>query len=429
MSRVSHILVGVLLAAMLLWACPLAARGATGEVYVVKVSGTINPGLAEYLIRSMEQASREEAGCLVIQLDTPGGLALSMRSIVMAMLSSQVPVVVYVSPSGARAASAGVMITLAADIAAMAPGTNMGAAHPVNLGQKEMDGTMAEKVVNDMVAYTKSIAEKRGRNSDWAEKAIRESVSVTEKEALELNVIDLIAKDLDDLLEKIDGRDLKDKGTLHTKGVKRVVLTESLRDKILKTLSDPNIAYVLMMIGLAGLYFELSHPGAIFPGVIGAMCLILAFFAFQTLPVNYAGVLLIVLAIILFVLEMKVASYGLLSLGGVISLFLGSLMLFEGTAPGMRLSWRVLVPTVVMVSGFFVAVAGLVFRSQVSKPKTGDKGLVGEVGVAKSRLEPEGKVFVHGELWNAVAPVSIEAGAKVRVVGVERLLLRVEQVE
>jgi membrane-bound serine protease (ClpP class) len=429
MSRVSHILVGVLLAAMLLWACPPAARGATGEVYVVKVSGTINPGLAEYLIRSMEQASREEAVCLVIQLDTPGGLALSMRSIVMAMLSSQVPVVVYVSPSGARAASAGVMITLAADIAAMAPGTNMGAAHPVNLGQKEMDGTMAEKVVNDMVAYTKSIAEKRGRNSDWAEKAIRESVSVTEKEALELNVIDLIAKDLDDLLEKIDGRDLKDKGTLHTKGVKRVVLTESLRDKILKTLSDPNIAYVLMMIGLAGLYFELSHPGAIFPGVIGAMSLILAFFAFQTLPVNYAGVLLIALAIILFVLEMKVASYGLLSLGGVISLFLGSLMLFEGTAPGMGLSWRVLVPTVVMISGFFVAVAGLVFRSQVSKPRTGDKGLVGEVGVAKSRLEPEGKVFVHGELWNAVGPGSIEAGAKVRVVGVDRLLLRVEQVE
>jgi len=429
MNRVSHILIGVLVATLLLWACPLAARGAKGEVYVVKVSGSINPGLAEYLIRSMEKASREEAGCLVIQLDTPGGLALSMRSIVMAMLSLQIPVIVHVSPSGARAASAGVMITLAADIAAMAPGTNMGAAHPVNLGQKKMDETMADKVVNDMVAYTKSIAEKRGRNSEWAEKAIRESVSVTEKEALELKVIDLVAEDLDDLLEKIDGRELKDKGTLHTKGMKQVVLTESFRDKILKTLSDPNIAYLLMMIGLAGLYFELSHPGAIFPGVIGAMSLILAFFAFQTLPVNYAGVLLIALAIILFVLEMKVASYGLLSLGGVVSLFLGSLMLFEGTAPGMRLSWRVLIPTVVMVSGFFVAVAGLVFRSQVSKPRTGDKGLVGEVGVAKSRLEPEGKVFVHGELWNAVAPGRIEPGAKVRVVGVDSLLLKVEQVE
>jgi len=419
----------VLLASAVLCVFPLAARGAKGEVYVAKVSGTVNPGLAEYLIRSMEKASSDQAACVVIQLDTPGGLALSMRSIVMAMLSSPIPVVVYVSPSGARAASAGVMITLAADIAAMAPGTNMGAAHPVNLGQGKMDETMAEKVVNDMVAYAKSIAEKRGRNSEWAEKAIRESVSVTEKEALELKVIDLIAMDLDDLLEKIDGREVKDKGTLHTKGVGRVVLTESLRDKVLKTLSDPNIAYILMMIGLAGLYFELSHPGAIFPGVIGAISLILAFFAFQTLPVNYAGILLIALAILLFVIEMKVTSYGLLSLGGVISLFLGSLMLFEGTAPGMRLSWRVLVPTVVMVSGFFIAVAGLVFRSQISKPRTGNKGLIGEVGVARSRLEPEGKVFVHGELWNAVAPGGIEPGAKVRVVGIDRLMLKVERVE
>jgi membrane-bound serine protease (ClpP class) len=429
MNRVSHILIVVLLASTFFCALPLAARGAKGEVYVAKVSGTVNPGLAEYLIRSMEKASSDQAACVVIQLDTPGGLALSMRSIVMAMLSSRIPVVVYVSPSGARAASAGVMITLAADIAAMAPGTNMGAAHPVNLGHGKMDETMAEKVVNDMVAYAKSIAEKRGRNSEWAEKAIRESVSVTEKEALELKVIDLIAVDLDDLLEKIDGREVKDKGTLHTKGVGRVVLTESLRDKVLKTLSDPNIAYILMMIGLAGLYFELSHPGAIFPGVIGAISLILAFFAFQTLPVNYAGILLIALAILLFVIEMKVTSYGLLSLGGIISLFLGSLMLFEGTAPGMRLSWQVLIPTVVMVSGFFVAVAGLVFRSQVSKPRTGNKGLVGEVGVARSRLEPEGKVFVHGELWNAVATGSIEPGAKVRVVGIDRLMLKVERVE
>ncbi|NVM20496.1 MAG: nodulation protein NfeD [Desulfobacterales bacterium] len=407
---------------------PIEAQAAKKEVYVVKVSGTINPGLAEYLIRSMEKSSREGAACLVIQLDTPGGLALSMRSIVMAMLSSDIPIVVYVSPSGARAASAGVMITLAADIAAMAPGTNIGAAHPVNLGQKKMDETMAEKVVNDMVAYAKSIAEKRGRNSEWAEKAVRESVSVTEKEALKLKVIDLIAEDLDDLVEKIDGWELKDKGTLHTKGVRRVALIESLRDKVLKTLSDPNIAYLLMMIGLAGLYFELSNPGAIFPGVIGAISLILAFFAFQTLPVNYAGILLIAVAIVLFILEMKVTSYGLLSLGGIISLFLGSLMLFQGTTPEMRLSWGVLIPTVAMVSGFFVVLAGLVFRSQISKPQTGDKGLIGEVGVAKSRLEPGGKVFVHGELWNAVAQEPIEPGARVRVVGVDHLILKVERV-
>ena len=429
MKRHRKFFISVVFAALLLGVFPLAAQAAKGEIYVVKVSGTINPGLAEYVMRSMEKASMEGAGCLVIQLDTPGGLALSMRSIVMAMLASEIPVVVFVSPSGARAASAGVMITLAADIAAMAPGTNIGAAHPVTLGQKKMDKTMGEKLVNDMVAYTKSIAEKRGRNSEWAEKAVRESVSVTEKEALELKVIDLIAEDLKDLLEKIDGRELKDKGTLHTKGVKRVILTEGLRDKILKTLSDPNIAYLLMMIGMAGVYFELSHPGAIFPGVVGAISLILAFFAFQTLPVNYAGILLIVLALILFILEMKVTSYGLLSVGGIISLFLGSLMLFEGDVPEMRLSWRVLIPTVIMVSGFFVAVAGLVFRSQISKPRTGDKGLIGEVGVVKERLAPGGKIFVHGELWNAEAPEPIEAGAKVRVTGVDHLVLKVEEVK
>jgi membrane-bound serine protease (ClpP class) len=429
MKRLRNILIGVLLAAVLLGAFPLAAHAAKGEVYVVKASGTVNPGLAEYLIGSMEKSFREGAACLVIQLDTPGGLALSMRSIVMAILSSEIPVVVYVSPSGARAASAGVMITLAADIAAMAPGTNIGAAHPVNLGQKEMGKTMSEKVINDMVAYTKSIAEKRGRNTEWAEKAVRESVSVTEKEALELKVIDLIAQDLNDLLEKIDGRELKDKGTLHTKGLKTVFLKETLRDKILKTLSDPNIAYLLMMIGMAGIYFELSHPGAIFPGVIGVISLILAFFAFQTLPVNYAGILLIAVALILFILEMKVASYGLLSLGGIISLFLGSLMLFKGGAPELSLSLRVLIPTVIMVSGFFVIVAGLVFRSQISKPRTGDKGLIGEVGVVKERLAPEGRIFVHGELWNAEALEPIEAGAKVRVLGVDHLVLKVEEVK
>ncbi len=429
MKRYRDFVLVVLLVCSVVGVFSSTAFAATGEVYVVKVSGTINPGLAEYLIRSMEKASREGAACIVLQLDTPGGLVLSMRSIVMAMLSSEIPVIVYVSPSGARAASAGVMITLAADIAAMAPGTNIGAAHPVNLGQKKMDETMADKVVNDMVAYTKSIAEKKGHNSEWAEKAVRESVSVTEKEALELKVIDLIAEDLDDLLNKIDGREVKGKGTLHTEGVKRVSLVEGFRDKILKTLSDPNIAYLLMMIGLAGLYFELSHPGTIFPGVVGAMSLILAFFAFQTLPVNYAGVLLIALAIVLFILEMKIASYGLLSLGGIISLFLGSLMLFEGTAPEMRLSWGVLIPTVVMVSGFFVAVAGLVFRSQISQPKTGDEGLIGEIGVARSRLEPEGKVFVHGELWNASALETIEEGSKVRVVTVDRLTLRVEELK
>jgi membrane-bound serine protease (ClpP class) len=399
------------------------------QVFIAPVSGTVSPGLAGYIATCVEKAAKQEAECLVIQLDTPGGLAESMRSIIKTILSSPVPVIVYVAPSGARAASAGVMITLAADIAAMAPGTNIGAAHPVNLGQKGMDETMADKVVNDMVAYVKSIAERRGRNTEWPEQAVRESASITEKEALELNVIDLVADDLDGLLRQIDGWRLDEGDTLSTIGAEQVILAEGLRDKVLKILSDPNIAYLLMMIGLAGLYFELSHPGAIFPGVVGAMSLILAFFAFQTLPVNYAGILLILLGLVLFILEMKIASYGLLSLGGIVSLFLGSLMLFEGDRGGMDLAWSVFLPTVIMVSGFFVVVAALVFRAQVSRPRSGDMGIIGEVGVVKQAISLEGKVFVHGELWKAVADVPIAEGTKVQVTGIEGLVLKVERLK
>jgi len=349
-----------------------------------------------------------------------------MRNIVQDILASTVPVVVYVAPSGARAASAGVMITMAADIAAMAPGTNIGAAHPVGAGGQEIEGKMSEKVVNDMVAQAKSVAERRGRNPQWVERAIRESVSATETEALKENVIDLIARDTDDLIRQLNGRVVAGRGPLHLESPKITVIDEDLRTKVLKTVSNPNIAYILLMIGLAGLYFEFSHPGAIFPGVVGGICLVLAFFAMQTLPVNYAGILLIVLAIIFFIMEMKIASYGLLSIAGIISLLLGSLMLFEGDNPADRVSWGVLTPTLVVVSGFFTAVAFLVFRSQVSKPVTGSAGLVGEIGVVKKALTPRGKVFVHGELWNAVAQTSINENVQVRVVKVTDLLLEVE---
>jgi membrane-bound serine protease (ClpP class) len=340
-----------------------------------------------------------------------------------------VPVVVFVYPGGARAASAGVMITMAADVAAMAPGTNIGAAHPVGAGGKDIDGTMSEKVINDMVAQAKSVAEKRGRNAKWVEDAIRESVSVTETEALKENIIDLIATDTDDLIKQLNGREIKGRGILKLDNVKKVTIKETLRTKILKTISDPNIAYILMMIGLAGLYFEFSHPGSIFPGVIGAIALILAFFAMQTLPVNYAGILLIVLAIIFFIMEMKIISYGLLSVAGVVSLLLGSLMLFKGDGPDMKLSLQVLLPTIILISGFFVAVAGLVFRAQISKPTTGSTGLVGEIGVVKKALTPEGKVFVHGELWNARAKDPIDKDAKVRIVQVVNLILEVESAD
>jgi membrane-bound serine protease (ClpP class) len=399
------------------------------EVYIIKVADAISPGTAEFIKTGIKKAEENEAAVIIIELDTPGGLAESMRLIVQNILGSKVPVVVYVSPSGARAASAGVMITMAADVAAMAPGTNIGAAHPVGMGGKEIDGTMSEKVINDMVAQAKSVAEQRGRNAQWVEAAIRESVSVTETEALRENIIDLIAQDIDDLIKQLNGRELKDKGVLDLANSKKVVLEETLRTKILKTISNPNIAYILMMIGLAGLYFEFSHPGAIFPGVIGAIALILAFFAMQTLPVNYAGILLIILAIIFFIMEMKITSYGLLSVAGIVSLLLGSIMLFKGPTPDMKLSWRVLLTTVILISGFFVAVASLVFRAQISKPTTGSMGLVGEIGVVKKALRPEGKVFVHGELWNARAKEALDENVKVRVVKVVNLILVVESID
>ncbi|MBT8331978.1 MAG: nodulation protein NfeD [Deltaproteobacteria bacterium] len=402
------------------------AAAAKGDVYIVAINDAISPGIAEYISNSIERAEKEEAACLIIELDTPGGLAESMRLIIKDILGSRVPIVVFVAPRGARAASAGVMITMAADVAVMAPGTNIGAAHPVGAGGKDISGKMSEKVINDMVAHAKSVAEERGRNHKWVEQAIRESVSITETEALKENVIDFIAEDTDDLIRQLNGLKIADKGELKLDKAQKVIVEPSLRTNILKTISNPNIAYILLMIGLAGLYFELSHPGAIFPGVIGGISLILAFFALQTLPVNYAGILLIVLAIILFIMEMKIPSYGLLSVAGVLSLLLGSLMMFKGTGPDMKLSLMVLLPTLILISGFFVFVAGLVFRAQISKPKTGTKGLVGEIGIVKKALTPEGKVFVHGELWNAKAQVEIDENSKVRVTNVVNLMLEVE---
>lgn len=399
------------------------------EVCLVRVSGDINPGVADFMKKAFDHASENRCSCVVIQLDTPGGLSESMREIVMAMFASKVPVVVYVAPGGARAASAGVIITMAADIAAMSPGTNIGAAHPVGLGGKEAGGVMSDKVTNDMAAYAKSIAGKRNRNAEWAEKAVRKSVSVTETEALKENVIDLVAKDLDDLLKSINGRKIQDKGVLELNDYRITEFRETIRTKILKTIGNPNIAYILMMIGLAGLYFELAHPGAVFPGVVGGISLILAFFSFQTLPVNYAGVLLIILAVIFFILEMKIASYGMLSIAGVVSFLLGSLMLFEGEVPGVKVSLDVLLPTFIFISAFFVVVSAIVFKSQIKRPKSGAEGLVGETGIVKNDIIQEGKVFVHGELWKAVSKKPVLAGTKVKVVKVEGLVVEVEQIE
>ncbi|MEE9436617.1 MAG: nodulation protein NfeD, partial [Candidatus Adiutricales bacterium] len=305
------------------------------KVYVMRLEGIISPATAGFLETSIEKAHEAGAQALLIEIDTPGGLAQSMRTMVKAILNAPLPIIIYVYPPGAQAASAGVMITMAADVAAMAPGTNIGAAHPVTAEGKDIQGEMAKKVVNDMVALIQGIATERGRNIEWAKKAVTESVSATAAEAVEIKVVDMMATGRTDLLKKVDGRRIKREGldvTLRTADIEVVEIEESLRDRILKTLANPNIAYILMMLGLAGLYFELSNPGAILPGVLGGLFLILAFYAFQTLPVNFAGVLLIILGIIFFILEMKVTSYGMLSLGGLLSLTLGSLMLFKSPA-------------------------------------------------------------------------------------------------
>ncbi len=405
---------------------PTPAFSAATEIFIIELEGPINPGTANYVVRGLENAASMGAALAVIRLDTPGGLASSMRTIVKAILNSPIPVVVYVGPRGAGAASAGVMVTVAGHVAAMARGTNIGAAHPVTAGGKDIGGTMSEKVVNDMASYSRGIAEQKGKNGQWVEKAIRESVSITAEEALEKKVVDLVVEDMDDLLKSLDGRVIdmpSGKTTLKTAGLKRVHYKPNFRDKILKVISDPNIAYILMMIGLAGLYFELSNPGAIFPGVIGAISLILAFFSFQTLPVNYAGVILMLLGIIFFIAEVKVASYGILSVGGLIALTLGSLMLFED----MQVSLELMLPTILLVGGFFVMVAGIAFRALRTKPTGGADGLMGEIGVVEKLIEPEGMVFVHGEYWRAFSNERLEPEERVEVIGIEGLLLKVRK--
>jgi membrane-bound serine protease (ClpP class) len=406
----------------------------TPFMYSLTATGSINPGLADFIIEGIEQAEKDKAEALIILLDTPGGLEASMRKIGQAIVNAKVPVIVYVSPKGARAASAGVFITMAAHVAAMAPGTNIGAAHPVSIGMGKMDKTMTAKVVNDMVAYGRALAKERGRNADWVEKAVRKSVSIDAEEAKKLKVIDFVAEDLNEVLKQANNMPVKIGGKterLKTLGVPVREIREGLSTKILKHIADPNIAFILMLVGLAGLYFELAHPGAVLPGVVGALSLLLALYAFQTLPVNYTGLLLLFLGFVFFVLEIYVVSYGMLSLAGVISLVLGSMMLFRGGGEmGMQIAWSVLIPTVLVVSLFFIGIALLVMRTHLRRSKTGSGGLMGESGVAYTDLTPAGgQVFVHGEYWQAVSEEPIKAGDHIEVVKVIGLTLRVRRKE
>jgi len=378
---------------------------------------------------AIEEAETDGAEALIIELNTPGGLDESMREIIKRILASGVPVIIYVSPAGSRAASAGVFMTISAHIAAMAPGTNIGAAHPVNIGG-EMDSVMSEKIANDAAAYIKSLANKRGRNAEWAQEAVYKSVSITEYEALEKNVIDIVATDIRDLLDKCEGRavELPDTSViLATKGAELKRIEISFANRILEVISNPNIAYILMTIGMMGLYFEFANPGAIIPGVVGAICLLLAFFAFSTLPINYAGLLLIILGVILFVAELKIVSHGVLTIGAIVSLFFGSIMLIETDVPYMDISLSVIIPMVAVTAAFFIFAIWLALRAQGRKVTTGVEGMVGEVGTASTDISESGTVYIHGEYWNAQSDDPIPKGEKIKVVAVDGLILKVEK--
>ncbi len=417
----------ILSACILLMPALAAEVSGPRQVDVIRVEGVISPSSADYIVTNIKQAEKDKAEALVIELDTPGGLDTSMRAIIKEMLASEVPIVVYVSPSGARAASAGAFITVAAHIAAMAPGTNIGAASPVAMGG-QMDKTMERKVMNDAAAYIRTIAEKRGRPIALAEDWVRKATSITETEALKSKLVDVISPNLKDLLKTIDGRTVtvaSGKVTLKTKDATLHQGEMNLREKILKIVTDPTIAYLLLIIGLAGLYFEFSTPGAFLPGILGGISLILALYAFQQLPINYAGVLLILLAIIMFIAELKVNSHGILSLGGIAAMIIGSMMLIDTSIPDLKIPLTAIFTTAGATAAFFFFLVGAGVRALHTKPATGAAGLIGEIGVVRTPLTPRGQIFLSGELWNAVSDTPLAPGESVRVAMVEGLTLRV----
>jgi len=402
-------------------------------VTLLKIQSAIGPVTTREIIEAIRKSEKLGAQALIIELNTPGGQMESTWDIIREILASNTPVVIYVYPPGSRAASAGVFISYAAHIAAMAPQTNIGSAHPVGMGGANIDSTMSEKITNDAVAKIKTLAAKRGRNARWGEDAIRKSVSITEFEALKDSVINYIADDLDDLLSKID-KDTVDVITgpvvIDTDRARVEEIGIGFANRILEIISDPNIAYILMAIGMLGLYFEFANPGAVVPGVIGGISLILALFSFQALPIRFAGVVLILLAMVMFLLEVKIISHGVLGGGGVLSLFFGSLMLVNDTEfPYKGISLSVIIPTVLVFTLFFFLAAYLAVKTHRKKVATGEAGLKNEICVTRTPVDPDGgTVFVHGEIWKAVSDMPIEANRKVRVLDIQGMLLKVEQV-
>ena len=407
----------------------IAPEAGRPVVRIARVHDAIGPVSARFMADAIERAEAEKAECVLFELDTPGGLDDSMRLVIKRMLGAQVPVVVYVAPAGARAASAGAFITLAAHVAAMAPNTVIGAAHPVSVGGEAMETNMSAKVANDAAALIRSLAEKRGRNVDWADSAVRQSVSLSETEALAKKVIDLVAPSLDALVKDLDGRVVQINDAPRTiRTVNAVCLETQMtwRDRFLAFISNPNVAYLLFMLGLLGIYFELSNPGAILPGTVGVIAIILALFAFQTMPINIAGIALMVLAVILFILEAKIVSNGVLFLGGLVSMVIGSLMLIDAPDPALRVSLQVIIGAVAVTGAFFAVGVWLSAVALLRRPVSGAPGLVGLEGDARTAINAEGGcAFVAGAHWNARADREIPAGTRVRVLEVTGMTLKV----
>lgn len=427
---------GVLLLLVVL-SCARSTTTAPNDAVLIHrliVDGVVSPVMSEFIVNSIEDAENAEATLVVIELNTPGGLDPSMREIIQKILASEVPVAVYVSPPGGRAASAGTFIAMAAHIAAMAPNTSIGAAHPVTIGMGGEDAgeDMVAKVTNDAVSYIRSLAKTRGRNEDWAERAVRKSASLHAEDALEEGVIEYVADDLEDLLAQLDGAEIKIGDRAVELELKNYVIEEirpGFRQQFLAVITNPNIAYILLILGFYGLIFELSNPGAILPGIAGGICIILALYGLATLPVNYAGVALILFALLLFVAEVKVTSHGMLAIGGALSMLLGSIILIDTPVGYLRVSLSVIVPAVVTTVLFFLFAVGMGIRAQRRKPTTGDRGMVGSYGRAETPVGPAGgRVFVHGEYWSATADGEVPQGSQVEVIEAKGLVIKVKRI-
>lgn len=437
-----------IICALVVWvalAAPLAAaEQAPGHVVLLQVNGVIGPATSDYVTRTLHKAKARGAALVIMQLDTPGGLDTAMRAIIQDMLASPVPVVVYVAPAGARAASAGTYLIYASHVAAMAPGTNLGAATPVQIGSPldsgdegkksgaQHDDPLSRKMVNDAVAYIQALARLRGRNAEWAETAVRGAASVAAEEALRLGVVEVIARDVPALLAQIDGR------RVTTVEGERVLATRNLivdevapdwRSRLLALITDPNVAYVLMLVGIYGLIYELASPGMVLPGVVGAICLLLALFAFQVLPINYAGLGLIIVGVAFMIGEALLPSFGALGIGGLAAFVIGSVMLLETEAPGYGISVPVIAAFALVSALFFIGVIGLAIKARRRPVVSGREEMIGSVGTVLEDFATRGAVRVHGEIWTAYAGQPLQQGQRVRVAAIEGLILRVEPID